>query len=351
MKKADVIPLIRSHYENNEAAFRHQSIEIAREFENDGSESLADYVMALLNNSNAFVPQSLGGGSEFLIPLETTPSDDREKTLLLPQDVAHAIDDIVGVANRAAGVNKFLFYGEPGTGKTEAAKEIARRTHRELYYVAMSQIVDSHLGRTAKNIDVVFQEVNSTSHPEKLIVLFDEIDALALTRIDSNDVREMGRATTAMLKGLDNLNSDALLIATTNLFDSIDRALVRRFDLAVSFDKYTRTDLENVALALLDNQLSGNPYAASNKRVFRKILKLFPVLPAPGDLLNMIKVAVAFSDANDPYDYLNRLYRSATGKDPDDVILLKHQGFTVREIEQLTSIPKSTVSRKTSEKK
>ena len=84
-KKPMSSPLIRSHYENNEAAFRHQSIEIAREFENDGSESLADYVMALLNNSNAFVPQSLGGGSEFLIPLETTPSDDREKTLLLPR--------------------------------------------------------------------------------------------------------------------------------------------------------------------------------------------------------------------------------------------------------------------------
>ena len=154
-----------------------------------------------------------------------------------------------------------------------------------------------------------------------------------------------------MLRGLDSLDNDVLLIATTNLFDSIDKALVRRFDLAVSFDKYTRADLENVALAILDNQLSGNPYVASNKRVFRKILKLFHTLPAPGDLQNMIKVAVAFGDANDPYDYLSRLYRSATGKDPDDVVLLKHQGFTVREIEQLTSIPKSTVSRKTSEKK
>lgn len=351
MKKADVVTLIRSHYENNEAAFRHQSIEIAREFEDEGNDSLADYVMALLNNSNAFVPQSLGGGSEFLIPLETATSANREVRLLLPQDVASAIDDIIGATNRIAGVNKFLFYGEPGTGKTEAVKEIARRAHRDLYYVTMSQIVDSHLGRTAKNIDAVFREVNSAVCPEKLIVLFDEIDALALTRIDSNDVREMGRATTAMLRGLDNLNGKVLLFATTNLFNAIDKALVRRFDLTVSFDKYTRTDLEGVALALLEGQLSSNPYATSDKRVFRKILKLFPALPAPGDLQNMIKVAVAFSDTNNPYDYLSRLYRSATGKDPSDVMLLKKQGFTVREIEQLTSIPKSTVSRKTSEKK
>ena len=47
--------------------------------------------------------------------------------------------------------------------------------------------------------------------------MFDEIDAIALNRLDTNDLREMGRATSAILKGIDSLNNEVVLIATTNL--------------------------------------------------------------------------------------------------------------------------------------
>lgn len=350
MKKADVINLIRCHYEKNEPAFRHQSMEIAQEFDEEGDESLADYIVSLVSDSNSFVPQSLGGGSEFLVPLQSSEKRILKHKLKLPDSIMENIDNIVRATSHALGVNKFLFYGEPGTGKTEAVKLIAQETQRELYYVAMTQIVDSYLGQTAKNIELVFREINNARHPEKVIVLFDEIDALALTRIDSNDVREMGRATTAMLSGLDGLNSETLLFATTNLYQALDKALLRRFDLAVSFDRYERSDLEAVAVSLLEEYVLAYPFVKSDKPLFKKILRLYPVLPSPGDLENMVKVAIAFSKPNDQYDYLRRLYRSATGSDPEDMIKLKTEGFTVREIEKLTSIPKSTVSRRINEK-
>nr|WP_318030897.1 hypothetical protein [Mycoplasmopsis bovis] len=35
--------------------------------------------------------------------------------------------------------------------------------------------------------------INNISLPEKVIICFDEIDALALERVDQKDVREMGR--------------------------------------------------------------------------------------------------------------------------------------------------------------
>lgn len=60
--------------------------------------------------------------------------------------------------------------------------------------------------------------------------MFDEIDALALDRTNSHDLREMGRATSTLLKGLDNLSSNAIIIATTNLFENFDKAMTRRFD-------------------------------------------------------------------------------------------------------------------------
>ena len=46
----------------------------------------------------------------------------------------------------------------------------------------------------------MFKEINSFINPEKVIVLFDEIDALALNRTSSNDLREMGRVTSTLLK-------------------------------------------------------------------------------------------------------------------------------------------------------
>lgn len=345
MKKQDVLNLIRSHYDNNEAAFRHQCMQIAEDFDQAGDESLADFIISILNDSNSFVPQCLDGGSDYLIPMQSKDNTSVQ-TLTFPPSIMEGIANILRVSAKPLGINKFLFHGEPGTGKTEAVKYIAHRSCRDLYSVAMAQLIDSYLGQTAKNIDTVFKEINGVRHPEKVIILFDEIDALALTRLDSNDVREMGRATTALLKGLDSLNEKVLLFATTNLYSALDNALIRRFDYSLSFSQYTKEDLEAVATSLLDEFLRTYPYAQADKRLFKKVLRLFPALPNPGEMKNMIKVAMAFSDPGNGYDYMRRLYRSATGENPVDVLKMKDQGFTVREIEKLSSIPKSTVSRK-----
>ncbi|MFR2768230.1 MAG: AAA family ATPase [Thomasclavelia sp.] len=61
--------------------------------------------------------------------------------------------------------------------------------------VDFSSLVDSKLGQTQKNISTMFKEINNFTFPDKIIILFDEIDALALDRTNSNDLREMGRAT------------------------------------------------------------------------------------------------------------------------------------------------------------
>ena len=68
-------------------------------------------------------------------------------------------------------------------------------------------------------------------------------------------------------------------------------------------------------------------------------------LPFPGDLKNMIRTAVAFSNPDDEMDYLRRLYYSVTNEKPEDLKKLQSQKFTVREIEILSKIPKSTAAR------
>ena len=47
----------------------------------------------------------------------------------------------------------------PGSGKTEAVKQVARLLDRTLFYVDFENLIDSKLGQTNKNIAVLFNEI------------------------------------------------------------------------------------------------------------------------------------------------------------------------------------------------
>ncbi len=64
---------------------------------------------------------------------------------------------------------------------------------------------------------------------KKVIVLFDEIDAVALDRTNANDLREMGRVTSSLLKNLDRMDERIVLVATTNLFEHFDKSTDKTF--------------------------------------------------------------------------------------------------------------------------
>ena len=65
MKKKNVLNLIKYHAENNDAGFRNEAYEIAKDFDNSGDYQLAEYVMSLLSNANTFVPQANENDSVF----------------------------------------------------------------------------------------------------------------------------------------------------------------------------------------------------------------------------------------------------------------------------------------------
>lgn len=342
MKKIDIANLIRYHVENDDAAFRRQARQIALAFDAEGDTRLAEYLTGLLSGDDAFVPQSeVLPDSDFFRKVEP----DKE-LYLLPDGITKDILGIAHAMDRNINIHRFLFQGSPGTGKTEAAKQLAKLTGRTLYLVDFTTVIDSRLGQTQKNLTALFSQMNHYYAKTRAIFLFDEIDAIALDRIDANDLREMGRATSTILRELDSLDPQVMLVATTNLYDRLDKALQRRFDAVISFDRYSQQDLLDIAEHILDQYLDRLHLPGRDKRLFRQIMRQKNPLPYPGDLKNMIRTAVAFSDPNDDYDYFRRLYSALLCEEPSDPEKLRVQGFTVREIAVLTGSSKSTVDRK-----
>lgn len=340
MKKRNVLNLIRYYSEGNDVGFRTEAYQIARDFDSNGDYQLSEYIMSLLSDANTFVPQMNEDESYFFEKIDSSCSP-----LPLPESIQ---SDVLGIANAIAhnmGVNKFLFKGAPGTGKTETVKQLSRILNRDLYMVDFSSIIDSKLGQTQKNISELFKELNNFVHPEKVLILFDEIDAIAMDRTNPNDLREMGRATSSILKGFDGLDDRIGLIATTNLYEKFDKALIRRFDKVIDFDRYTIVDLQDVAEAILTEYLSKFKYIKKDIKFFRKIVGLMNPVLSPGELKNQIKTAIAFSSENNGFEYLRRLYFSICKSATTDLKVLQSQGFTLREIEQLTGISKSQVAR------
>lgn len=346
MKKQNVINLIKYHVERNENAFRNEAVSIARYFDSIGDDQLAEYIMSMVAESNLYVPQGSDFESDFLKQVDIRATE----PLYLPSEILNDIKGIINAVNHNIGINKFLFEGLPGSGKTEAVKHVARLLDRSLFYVDFENLIDSKLGQTNKNISSVFSEINMIPQSNRVVILFDEIDIIALDRISSNDVREMGRVTSTILKELDrltDLNKEIVIIATTNLFSKFDKALIRRFDAVINFDRYAKEDLIEVAEYYFSSYIKNFKGISKDTRLFRKILNIAKTLPYPGELKNIIKTSLAFSDANSENDYLKRLYNNLIGNlETKNINQLYSEGFTLREIEKLKGESKSSISRK-----
>lgn len=121
---------------------------------------------------------------------------------------------------------RLLLHGPPGCGKTMAAQALAGELRLPLIRVRLEVIFSKFLGETAGTLADIFAEAARV----RAVYLFDEFDALGRTRLDESDVGEMKRVVTTFLQLLDADESESVMVAATNVGDTLDPALFRRFD-------------------------------------------------------------------------------------------------------------------------
>ena len=135
-----------------------------------------------------------------------------------------------------------LFYGAPGTGKTETVLQLARQTGRDIMQVNISQIKSMWVGESEKNIKEIFDNYHAKVEKASMapILLFNEADGIIGRRQEGAEraVEKMENSIqNIILQEMENLNG--ILIATTNLVQNMDKAFERRFLYKIKFNKPT----------------------------------------------------------------------------------------------------------------
>ena len=128
--------------------------------------------------------------------------------------------------------SKLLFCGPPGCGKTLCAEVVSNELKLPLVVARLDAIITTYLGETATNLRKIFDAVSSTP----AVLFLDEFDALARARTDASEHSEIRRVVNSLLMMIDRYAGRGLLIAATNLVDTIDDAAWRRFDDVLVFD-------------------------------------------------------------------------------------------------------------------
>lgn len=154
-----------------------------------------------------------------------------------------------------------FFVGAPGIGKTLSAYWLAKALELPLYRIDLATIVSSYLGQTGNNL----KSALLFARKKPMVLLLDEIDALAKKRDDDMDVGEVKRIVTVLLQEIDSWPSSSMLIAATNNPELVDPALWRRFDEEFSFSLPDKEQIEQATIRFLQKIIS----------IFKDIRKYF----------------------------------------------------------------------------
>lgn len=232
-----------------------------------------------------------------------------------------------------------LLVGDPGVGKTLAARWIARELDLPLLTLDLSSVMSSFLGRTGANIRRVLEYARATPS----VLLLDELDAVAKRRDDATEVGELKRLVTVLLQEIDSWPEGALLLAATNHSDLLDPAVWRRFDLVVDFPAPDEAALVHGASTFLDDP-------GADPALLRVIAHLYAgetLSDLERDILRARRTAALRNVS--AVEALMEIARSrfaqvpAAARGRDAAALVKQTTLSQRTISELTGVSRDTI--------
>lgn len=250
-----LIGLVKSHAEGDEERFFDLAMQLAAAEEQRGHNRLAEQLRQWAEASRS--PRQ--GSSAKLTPLATPRGDlagilgagyptTKIGDLILPEHISDELRHIV-VETRKRDLleekglkprRRLLFSGPPGTGKTLSAEALAGELKFPLFTVLLHGLITKFMGETAQKLRLIFDAIRTT----RGVYLFDEIDALAASRGNENDVGEARRILNSFLQFLDEDTGPSIVVATTNIPEILDRAILRRFELVLPYELPSRGSVE-----------------------------------------------------------------------------------------------------------
>jgi hypothetical protein len=179
-----------------------------------------------------------------------------DKQLYFNPELSFQINNITNVLGKkqftsfqkAAKLNKLntgittIFYGYSGTGKTEAVYQIAKKTHRDIMMVDLSQTKSMWMGESEKQVKKIFDDYKQLLKTSSIqpILFINEVDGLfskrqKLGNSSTSSSQTMNTIQNIILQALESF--EGILFATTNLTENLDKAFERRFLFKVDFPK------------------------------------------------------------------------------------------------------------------
>lgn len=159
---------------------------------------------------------------------------------------------------------KLLLTGLPGTGKTMTAQAIAGELGLSVYIIRLDGLMSKYLGESIAKLRMIFDAMED----HRAVYLFDEFDSIGSHRDKGQDIGEIKRVLNSFLINIEKDQSNSIIIAATNLPESLDKALFRRFDDVVN---YPLPDLKQI-IDTIKKTIKG--FSFSKKPNYTKIAEL-----------------------------------------------------------------------------
>ena len=186
------------------------------------------------------------------------------------------------------------FYGPPGTGKTALAEHIAHELQRPLMIRQASDIMSKFVGETEQNMAKMFDEAQA----ENAVLLLDEADSFLRSRRLAERNYEISEVN-EMLQGMERFSG--VFICTTNLFQELDEAALRRFTFKIQFKPLTAAQRERMFVA----EALGGEAARLTTEQSSRLAQLGSL--APGDFASVKRQCDVLGERFEPDEFLSQL--------------------------------------------